>query len=60
VIRKVIQISASRYGEERDALYALCDDGTIWEKQWRGSVPWISLSPIPQQGHCYWEDDDIA
>lgn len=49
--RKVIQIAATSYGETGDGggmtpdLYALCDDGTIWNLV--GSN-WSLVEPIPQ------------
>jgi hypothetical protein len=49
--RKVIQIAATTYGatgdegELRSDLYALCDDGTIWNYFGRG---WALMEPIPQ------------
>jgi hypothetical protein len=49
--RKVIQIAATAYGETGDEgalssdLFALCDDGTIWNLAGR---TWILVDPIPQ------------
>ena len=35
-MRKIIQITASG-GDENPSLYALCDDGTVWDYIWAGT-----------------------
>ena len=44
---KVIQIALcfNKFGENS----ALQEDGTIWERQYRGSLPWLKHPPIPKE-----------
>ena len=42
--RKIIQIAAATCDEGGDSLYALCDDGTVWEYLLQY---WKRLEPIP-------------
>jgi len=49
-MRRVIQISSNHLENTSTTqasfvLYALCDDGTIWES-W-GGRPWIQIPPVP-------------
>jgi hypothetical protein len=59
IMRKIIQLSTfirpdeNLDGNDRDALYALCDDGTVWWYHWRDEV-WIDL---PRNGLQYRVDD---
>lgn len=45
--RRIIQIAAHEV-DESAALYALCNDGSVWFR-WRGG-PWEREDPIPQHG----------
>jgi hypothetical protein len=53
--RKIIQIAAGSLAENSGVhgphvlLYALCNDGTVWETldAWEGR-PWVQVPPIPQ------------
>ena len=46
--RKIIQISVtSSYRGNIENIIALCDDGTLWNKQ--EGVPWFRLGDIPQE-----------
>lgn len=55
-MRKIIQISTDSQPETRcDSAFkitvALCDDGTLWELEWKESVMkevWTRLPDIPQ------------
>lgn len=48
--RKPIQIAASQ-DESSASLYALCDDGSVWEMVWANTTnpPWQRLADIPQE-----------
>jgi len=45
--RKVVQIAAC---ESRGILfvYALCDDGTVWENSTQPGIEWTRIEDIPQ------------
>lgn len=47
-MRKIIQISAASDGQQFNVLFALCNDGSVWERQWRVGTPWIEHPSIPQ------------
>lgn len=50
--RRIVQIAAAGgwmspdYGNVPNALYALCDDGTLWV-QWYAGAEWESVRGIP-------------
>lgn len=53
-MRRIIQIAATPDTTDRYVtMYALCDDGTVWNIAWdmRG-VPtkWSPVPPVPQDG----------
>jgi hypothetical protein len=49
-MRKVIQVAAVTPQQSPDVLYALCDDGTVWEREMcRESSGWRQIEPVPQQ-----------
>jgi hypothetical protein len=53
--RKIIQIAASQTESGDDiitySLYALCDDGTVWDYRWEGmNSHWMKMADIPQDG----------
>lgn len=46
--RTIIQICVSPESDQTySALYALCNDGTVWIKS-RGDQVWIKIKEIPQ------------
>jgi hypothetical protein len=52
--RKIIQITAAQSDNSDNdltySLYALCDDGTVWDYQWDGSNSrWVLMAKIPQE-----------
>ena len=48
--RTIVQIAAAATAKEREALYALCDDGTVWKifTSFTGARKWRWLPKIPQ------------
>jgi hypothetical protein len=53
--RKIVQLAATHWPEEDvdegDALFALCDDGSVWLHHWRFKdhpEGWERLADIPQ------------
>ena len=49
--RKIIQISASASPSDhgsREHVYALCNDGTVWQFDAIGHYTWTDIPPIPQ------------
>ncbi|HCF9802626.1 hypothetical protein ACM79F_31430 [Pseudomonas aeruginosa] len=45
--RKVVQIAVG--GSSMDRLYALCDDGSIWQKNFQpGGDYWSLITPRPE------------
>jgi hypothetical protein len=46
--RKIIQIAVSSEEEcTYGALFALCDDGTLWQTKNAGNGPWHQVPPVP-------------
>jgi hypothetical protein len=47
-LRKVIQIATTSGNPHEDSrLWALCDDGTMWARNYSGNA-WLPVIPIPQ------------
>lgn len=44
--RRAVQICVS--SGEFDLLYALADDGTIWQRPPGHGKPWVEIEPLPQ------------
>lgn len=53
-MRKIIQITAMA-GDGTDCVLALCDDGTVWYRQYPGA--WRRLPDIPQHEGISEEED---
>ena len=48
--RVITQIAVSSCEESVDVVYALCNDGTVWEQPQGCSRKWDRLPRIPQPG----------
>jgi hypothetical protein len=46
--RKIIQICTSVINDT-EAVYALCDDGTVWCLTWSHPSQWDRMHDIPQE-----------
>ena len=49
-MRKIVQIQASTIPSGASAVWALCDDGTLWGLSSANDV-WVRLTAIPQDAH---------
>lgn len=49
--RKIVQICANQATKRNDErLFALCNDGTLWEKKYDSTDDaWYLMQPIPQE-----------
>jgi hypothetical protein len=41
--RKIIQLTVAGSDNYPDVLYALCDDGTVWQKSMLENIDWIRV-----------------
>jgi hypothetical protein len=52
--RKIVQIATTSWGDAQEMtpdLYALCDDGSVWNFILGPSPHWKRMSRIPQPGY---------
>ena len=47
--RKIVQIAAAGLTDNDSSLYALTEDGSLWEFNWRNPNHWTKIPDLPEE-----------
>ena len=50
--RKIVQIAAAGEAHNEPSLYALAEDGSLWEFNWRNPNHWTKIPDLPEIGEA--------